>query len=134
LELFVPSTGMTALSAAGVRCGLAICADIHCADVFADNAQAGAQVVFECAAPGLYGTQQTGNWLAGYEWWRGECRDYLARYAGDYHVAIAVATQAGRTCDEGFPGGGYLFGPDGAYLSETEDWREGLHVAEIPVA
>jgi predicted amidohydrolase len=134
LELFAPSTGTTTFDIAGVRCGLAICADVHCAAVFADCAHAGAKVVFECAAPGLYGAQETRNWRTGYAWWRGECREYLAQYARAYHVAIAVATQAGRTRDEDFPGGGYLFGADGACLSEAADWRESLLVVDIPLA
>lgn len=40
-------------------------------------------------------------------------------------VYIAAATQAGRTRDEDFPGGGYLFAPDGRCLTQTPDWREG---------
>ena len=41
----------------------------------------------------------------------------LGRYARDDGVHIAVATQAGRTVDEDFPGGGYLFAPDGACIA-----------------
>jgi (R)-amidase len=133
LHLFAPASEVTTFSVADVPCGLAICADIGCEEVFADNARAGARVIFECAAPGLYGAQETRDWRSGYEWWRGECQSQLARYARAYHVAIAVATQAGRTCDEDFPGGGYLFGPDGTCLSETPDWREGMHVVDVPV-
>ena len=40
--------------------------------------------------------------------------------------AMAIATQAGRTRDEDFPGGGYLFSPDGRLLAETPDWRESV--------
>jgi hypothetical protein len=64
-------------------------------------------VVFEVAAPGLYGEQATRDWRSGYEWWRGECHEYLSAYARDYGLWIAVATQAGRTVDEDFPGGEY---------------------------
>jgi hypothetical protein len=83
-------------------------------------------VVFEIAAPGLYGQQATRDWRSGYEWWRGECHKYLAGYARDFGLWIAVATQAGRTVDEDFPGGGYLFQPDGRCVYETADWSEGL--------
>ena len=106
--------------------GIAICADIHNREVFAACARQGAQVVFEVAAPGLYGEQATRDWRSGYEWWRGECHQYLAAYARDYGLWIAVATQAGRTVDEDFPGGGYLFRPDGECVYETADWSEGL--------
>jgi predicted amidohydrolase len=133
-HLFEPASSPTTFLAAGVTCGLAICADISSEQVFADAAAAGARVIFECAAPGLYGAQETRDWRMGFEWWRGECHTYLVRYAKEYGVAIAVATQAGRTRDEDFPGGGYLFGPDGACLSATDNWHEGMDIVEVPIA
>lgn len=117
----------------GVPFGLAICADIDDPEVFAAGTRRGARVIFEAAAPGLYGAQATRDWRAGFEWWRGECRAKLGRYARDLGVYIAVATQAGRTVDEDFPGGGYLFGPDGACLAATPDWAEGVLEATVPV-
>ena len=66
-------------------------------------------------------------------WWRDECRSKLGGYARDNRVYIAVATQAGRTVDEDFPGGGYVFGPDGSCLSATPDWLEGVLYAIIPL-
>lgn len=119
---------------AGVACGMAICADIERAAVFADCARQGARIVFEAAAPGLYGEQATRDWRAGYEWWRSECATKLAAYARDNRVYVAVATQAGRTRDEDFPGGGYLFGPDGACLASTQDWSEGMLRAAVALA
>jgi (R)-amidase len=113
--------------------GVAICADIDNPAVFADNARLGARVVFECAAPGLYGAQQTRDWAAGYDWWRGECETKLSRYARENGIFIAAATQAGRTADEDFPGGGYLFGPDGALLAATPDWSAGTLYATLPL-
>ena len=38
---------------------------------------------------------------------------------------IAVATQAGRTVDEDFPGGAYVFAPDGRRVHATPDWQPG---------
>lgn len=105
--------------------GLAICADIDDAVVFADTAQQGARLIFEAAAPGLYGSQETRNWRVGFEWWRGECYSKLATYARDNRITIAVATQAGRTIDEDFPGGGYVFAPDGSCTHATPDWSSG---------
>ena len=101
--------------------GVAICADIHNETVFAECAQQGAQIVFELAAPGLYGEQATRDWQAGFGWWRSECQTHLARYAEKYHLWIAVATQAGRTVDEDFPGGSYVFAPDGRCMYATPD-------------
>jgi len=113
--------------------GVAICADIDNPAVFADGARAGARLVFECAAPGLYGAQETRDWRAGHAWWRGECEEKLGRYARENGIFIAVATQAGRTSDEDFPGGGYLFGPDGALLAATPDWSAGVLYATVPL-
>lgn len=102
--------------------GLAICADIDNETVFAECVRQGARMVFELAAPGLYGEQATRNWRSGFEWWEGECRKYLSRYAPKYGIWIAVATQAGRTVEEDFPGGGYVFAPDGRRVYATPDW------------
>lgn len=124
-HLFAPVRAPGVFARDGLRFGVAICADIDCADLFAEHAQAGARIIFECAAPGLYGEQETRDWRVGYEWWRGECMEKLGGYARANGVHIAVATQAGRTRDEDFPGGGYVFGPDGRCLAETSDWREG---------
>jgi predicted amidohydrolase len=130
---FSPGFEVLALDHPRGRFSLAICADIDEPAVFADGARAGARVVFEAAAPGLYGDMATRNWRSGYEWWRGECHTKLARYARDNRVFIAVATQAGRTADEDFPGGGYVFGPDGALLAETPDWSEQVLYATLPL-
>ncbi len=136
-HLFAPGPDSAAnvpiLSAAGVPFGLAVCADIDCPAVFANAARAGARVVFECAAPGLYGAQETRDWRSGYEWWRGEYHTKLVHYARADALFIGVATAAGRTCDEDFPGGGYIFAPDGSCLAETPDWREGMLVATLPI-
>lgn len=128
-----PAANTPIFSAAGVPFGLAICADIDCPAVFADAARAGARLVFECAAPGLYGAQETRDWHAGYSWWRDECHTKLGRYARAHGLYIGVATAAGRTRDEDFPGGGYVFAPDGSCLAETVDWREGILVATLPI-
>jgi predicted amidohydrolase len=112
--------------------GVTICADIDTPSIFAELAGRGARLVFEAAAPGLYGSQSTRDWLAGYQWWHQECHDKLGQYARDNRIYIAVATQAGSTHDEDFPGGGYVFGPDGACLSTTSDWSEGVLYSALP--
>ncbi len=111
--------------------GIAICADISNEAVFAECARQGAKMVFELAAPGLYGEQATRNWQSGFDWWRGMCQTHLGRYARDYAIWIAVATQAGRTIDEDFPGGGYVFAPDGRCLVMTADWSPGEVYLEL---
>lgn len=102
--------------------GIAICADIGNERVFAECSRQGAQMVFELAAPGLYGEQANRNWRSGFEWWEGECKKYLEVYAKKYGIWIAVATQAGRTVDEDFPGGGYVFAPNGKRVYATPNW------------
>ena len=109
----------------GVTFGLAICADIGNESVFADCASQGVEIIFELAAPGLYGEQATRDWRAGYGWWEGECRKHLSGYAKTHELWIAVATQAGRTVDEDFPGGAYVFAPDGRRVYATDDWLPG---------
>jgi predicted amidohydrolase len=132
-EWFSPGEGVPIFEHAGVPFGVAICADIDNPDVFAAAAGQGARVILECAAPGLYGEQATRNWQTGYDWWREKCAEQLGGYAREHRIYIAVATQAGRTIDEDFPGGGYLFGPDGATLASTDDWSEGVLDVEVPI-
>ena len=108
-----------------VTFGIAICADIGNEAVFAECSKQGARFIFELAAPGLYGDQTTRNWQTGYEWWEGECQKYLSAYARKYRMWVGVATQAGRTVDEDFPGGGYLFAPNGERMYTTPDWSPG---------
>lgn len=131
VEWFSPGETVLTFPFAEVICGLAICADIENEAVFAECRRQGAQIVFELAAPGLYGEQVTRNWANGYEWWDGECLNYLGRYARDYGLWITVATQAGRTVDEDFPGGGYVFAPDGERVYTTENWLPGALYLEI---
>ena len=133
-HLFAPATTPGVFAHPAGPLGVTICADIDNEALFAEHAHGGARLVFEAAAPGLYGDQATRDWRTGYEWWRGECQTKLARYARENGIAIAVATQAGRTRDEDFPGGGYLFGPDGVCMAATEDWREGILWVTVPGA
>jgi predicted amidohydrolase len=133
-EWFAPGDGRQPIfDVDGVACGLAICADIDDPHIFRDNASLGAKVVFECAAPGLYGSQETRNWVTGHRWWRNNCLEKLGKYAGEQRIHIAVSTQAGRTIDEDFPGGGYLFDDKGGLVVESDDWSEGVLYADIEV-
>jgi predicted amidohydrolase len=132
-EWFAPGAAPAVFAHHRACCGLAVCADIDAPTVFADVANLGATIVFEAAAPGLYGAQVTRDWRSGFAWWRGECTTKLGRYAREYGLFIAVATQAGRTIDEDFPGGGYLLGPKGQLLAASEDWSEGALYVDVPL-
>jgi predicted amidohydrolase len=133
VEWFSAGEGVPVFEDNGLTFGVAICADIENEAVFAACARQRARIVFEVAAPGLYGEQATRDWAAGFDWWSGECRNYLSRYARTYGLWIAVATQAGRTCDEDFPGGAFLFGPDGRELFGTPDWSAGVVYLELEI-
>jgi predicted amidohydrolase len=130
-EWFSPGNGVPVFTHGALTFGIAICADVGNRKVFAACARQGARVVFELAAPGLYGQQETRNWQSGFEWWQGECQTHLSQYARDFGLWIAVATQAGRTVDEDFPGGGYLFAPDGRRLFATPDWSPGAAYLQV---
>jgi predicted amidohydrolase len=123
---FAPGGPVAVYRHGGLRFAMSICADIDNPAVFAAAARQGAAIVFEAAAPGLFGAQETRDWQTGFDWWRGECQTKLAGYAREHGIYIAVATQAGRTVDEDFPGGGYLFAPDGRCLAATDDWSPGV--------
>lgn len=116
---------------AGFHLGLTVCADIERPDIFQQLARAGTGLVFEVAAPGLYGDMATRDWESGYSWWRGECFTMLAKYAKDNGIYIAVATQAGRTEDEDFPGGGWVFGPDGECVADAGGYEAGILYFEL---
>jgi predicted amidohydrolase len=123
LPWFSPGNAVPVFRHDDMTFGLAVCADISNCGVFAECARQGATIVFEVAAPGLYGERTTRDWRASFEWWEGECRKRLGGYALKHGLWIAVATQAGRTVDEDFPGGGYVFAPGGDRVYATPDWK-----------
>jgi predicted amidohydrolase len=131
LDWFSPGESIPVFKHDSLPFGVAICADIGSSEVFAECARQGAKIVFEAAAPGLHGEQATRDWRAGFEWWKGECQKYLSRYTQKYGIWVAVATQAGRTVDEDFPGGAYVFAPDGRRLYATPDWSPGAAHLQI---
>ena len=128
---FSPGQSITMFNIKNIRSGITICADIGNKVLFSSYAQKGAKLIFESAAPGLYGAQKTRNWKNGFEWWKNECMTNLTNYSKTNNVWIAVATQAGRTIDEDFPGGGFLFNPKGERVFSTDDWRSGEVYLEI---
>ena len=130
-DWFSPGDEVPVFTHGDLTFGIAICADLGNREVFAECARQGARIVFELAAPGLYGEQATRDWRSGFEWWQGECQTHLSQHARDFGLWIAVATQAGRTIDEDFPGGGYLFAPDGRCLHATPNWSPGPIYLEL---
>jgi predicted amidohydrolase len=124
-EWFSPGNEVKAFTYKGLKYGIAICSDMSGEDIFAEYARQGAKIVFELAAPGLLGDQANRNWESGYRWFEGSCRQRFVPYCKKYNIWIAVATAAGRTSDEDFPGGGYVFAPNGRRVYATKDWHPG---------
>ena len=81
-----------------VDVALAVCADSDNSAVFADAARGGAQIVLHSSAPGLYGRRtDEASWQEGFDWYKSHLRERLPRYAREYGLYIAVATQTGAT-------------------------------------
>ncbi len=133
-DWFSPGENVPVFQHDDLTFGIAICADIDNPQVFADCRRQGAQIIFELAAPGLYGEQATRNWQSSFTWWQGGCLDKLGAYARQQACWIATATQAGRTIDEDFPGGGFLFDPSGRRVFTTPDGSPGQVYFEIDLA
>jgi predicted amidohydrolase len=113
--------------------GIAICAESGVDAPFDDAAAAGARVVFFCSAPGLYGRRnEEAEWCAGFEWWSGSALADAARHARRNRLWIALATQAGATADEDFPGLAALVDPNGRVVAALPDWRAGTLLVDVP--
>jgi predicted amidohydrolase len=50
-----------------------------------------------------------------------------------FGIWIALATQAGSTVDEDFPGLAALVSPDGTVVDRLPDWHEGALIVDIPL-
>ena len=77
-------------SQGGINFGLAICADIEGEDLFRRYSEAGTQVVLHSSPPGFDGDQTTRNWQSGYDWWNGDCKAKLGKYARKHGLTIAA--------------------------------------------
>lgn len=128
---FAPGEEVPTFSYHNLKFGVVICADLSNEKLFADLKNKGVSIVFHPSAPGLYGEQATRNWQAGYEWWSDECNTYLGQFAKKYGLWIASVSQAGRTVDEDFPGGVFVFNPEGKNVFTTSDWNPRVVYLEI---
>jgi predicted amidohydrolase len=118
----------------GVTVGLLICAESTVDFVVDDAANGGAQLVCFCAAPGLYGRRTTDDEReAGLAWWVSAGLADACRHARRRRVWIALATQAGATLDEDFPGLAALVDPRGDVVARTDDWRPATLVVDVPL-
>lgn len=120
---------------AGVRFGVAICAESGFDAPFDAAAAAGARLMLFPAAPGLYGRRiSESDWRDGLAWWQGAGLADARRHARRLGLWIALAGQAGATGDEDFPGLAALIAPDGTVTARLPDWRPGTLTVDIPAA
>ncbi|MXY21201.1 MAG: carbon-nitrogen hydrolase family protein [Dehalococcoidia bacterium] len=131
--MFSPGSKVLVNEHCGVKFGVLTCADQDREGLFALCAQNGACLVLLPSAPGLFGAQARRNWRSGYQWWRETCRNGIGNYAKRLGIWTASTSQAGRTIDEDFPGGGYIFDDHGCMVAETENWSEGMIVGEVRI-
>ena len=134
-EAFTPGRTPALFQLGGIGFGIAICAEHQVDYPFDDSATAGAAVVFFCAAPGLYGPRRVteADWRRGFEWWESAGLADARRHAQRNGVWVAMATQAGSTMDEDFPGIAALVAPTGEVVARLPDWRPGLLVVDVPL-
>ena len=134
-EAFTAAAAPAVFGHAGVRFGIAICAEAGFDAPFDAAAAAGASLVLFPAAPGLYGRRtDEASWRSGFSWWEGSSLGDARRHARRLGLWIALAGQAGSTADEDFPGLAALVRPDGAVAARLPDWRPGTLVVDIPSA
>jgi predicted amidohydrolase len=113
------------------RFGVALCAEGGVDFPWTEAVAGGAAVVFFCSAPGLDGrrTDERG-WREGHAWWVASGLGDAVRHARRLAVPVAMATQAGSTEDEDFPGLAALVSPAGE-VARLPDWRPGGLVVEV---
>jgi predicted amidohydrolase len=132
-EAFTAATGSTVFCLAGVTFGIAICAEAGFDPAFDDAAAAGASLVLLPSAPGLHGRRtDDASWQRGLDWWESAGLADARGHARRLGLWIALATQAGSTMDEDFPGLAAVVDPHGEVTARLPDWREGTLVADIP--
>ena len=118
---------------AGTRVAIAICAEGGTDRPFAHAQSAGAELVCFPAAPGLHGRRTTDDeWRAGWDWWCGSALGDARRHARERGLWIAIATQAGVTVDEDFPGLAALVNPQGEVVAQSPDWSAADLVVDVP--
>jgi predicted amidohydrolase len=131
---FTAGTDACTFDVDGVRFGVIVCADSTVDEPVDAVVAAGARVVCFCAAPGLYGRRLDDAAFAdGMRWWESAGLADARRHARRGGVWVALATQAGATVDEDFPGVAALVSPAGDVVARTPDWREATLFVDVPV-
>jgi predicted amidohydrolase len=133
-QAYTAAAGSVVFEHAGVRFGIAICAEAGFDAPFDAAAAAGARLVLFPAAPGLHG-RRTGeaSWQQGFSWWESCSLGDARRHAQRLGLWIALAGQAGSAADEDFPGLAALVCPDGSVAARLPDWRTGVLTVDVPL-
>jgi predicted amidohydrolase len=117
------------------RFGAIICAESGIDATWDAGAATGASALFMCSAPGLDGRRTTEpGWRDGHAWWEACGLGDASRHAARLGLWVALATQAGSTVDEDFPGIAALVAPTGEVVQRLPHWHPGTLVVDIPVA
>jgi predicted amidohydrolase len=115
------------------RLGIVICAEGDVEWTWNATVAAGAEIVLFCSAPGLYGRRtDEASMRAGFEWWSEHGLGGATRNAKRLNVPVAMATQAGATVDEDFPGLAALVSARGKVVQQTSDWNPADLIVKIP--
>ena len=119
------------LALGAARFGVALCAEGEGGFPWTDAVAGGASVVCFCSAPGLYGRRTDEQaWRDGHACSVSAGLGDAIRHARRLGVPVAMATQAGTTEDEDFPGLAALVSPSGE-VARLPDWRPGSLVVEV---
>ena len=134
-EGFAVSTSTARCSCDDVPFGIVICAESQVDRTWEASSSAGERLVCLCSAPGLdERCTDEATWRTGFDWWGTAGLADARRQAKRLGVWVAMATQAGSTVDEDFPGIAALIDPAGEIVDRLPDWRPGTLVAEIPTS
>jgi predicted amidohydrolase len=132
-EAYTPGTEQALFRFGRLSFGITICAEGRVDYPFDEPAAAGAEVIFFCAAPGLYGRRtDEESWRDGHAWWESSGLTDARRHAARTGAWVALATQAGSASDEDFPGIAALVAPAGEVVARLPDWRAGTLVVNLP--
>ena len=131
-KIYKAGTGAFTFPVGTTQCGIVICAEGGVDWTWDETVAAGARVICFCSAPGLYGRRtDEAAWRAGFEWWHQHGLERARTTARRLDIWIALATQAGATVDEDFPGIAALIAPDGSVVDRLPDWRPGRLVVDV---
>jgi predicted amidohydrolase len=114
--------------------GIVICAESHVDVTWDASTSAGERLVAFCSAPGL--TDRCTDeeaWRRGFGWWETAGLADAKHHARRLGVWVAMATQAGGTADEDFPGIAALIDPSGEVVDRLPDWQPGTIVVDVPL-